>query len=289
MNIAALYRQKKPVISFEVFPPKLDTPIESIYEKLGAFAALSPDYMSVTYGAGGSKKGRTLDIVEKLQNDHQLPGLAHFTCVGQSLDEINELLARMKASGLTNILALRGDPPIEMPDFDFSKNVFAHASDLIAHIKTQGDFCIGAAAYPEGHQDSKRLSEDLKWLKYKVDSGIDFLVTQLFFDNRVFFDFQDKCTAIGIECPLVPGIMPIFKADQIKRIALMCGASFPARLVTLLDKYADNAEDMTKAGIEYAATQISELIASGVPGIHLLTMNRVDATASILKLAGIGE
>ena len=183
--------------------------------------------------------------------------MAHFTCVGHSVDEIDSMLLRMEEENLENLLALRGDPPVDNPDFDFSKNVFSHASQLIRHIRKQNDFCIAAAAYPEGHADSPRIKFDMHYLKMKVDAGVDFLITQLFFDNRVFYDFLDKCAIYHINCPVLPGVMPIFKADQIKRIALMCGASMPAKLVLLLDKYG-NSSDMEKAGIEYASEQIQD-------------------------------
>ena len=193
MKISDLFLKGKQTISFEIFPPKLTTPIETIYDKLGDFAALQPDFMSVTYGAGGSKKGRTLEITSKIKKEYGVESLAHFTCVGHSLDEIDTMLSDMKKENLENLFALRGDPPADYPDFDFSKNVFSHASELIRHIRKQNDFCITAAAYPEGHADSPRIKFDMHYLKMKVDQGVDFLITQLFFDNRVFYDFLDKC------------------------------------------------------------------------------------------------
>lgn len=253
MNLAELYKKKKPVISFEIFPPKLDTPLESIFGTLEQFKELKPDFISVTYGAGGSAKDRTIEIASKIKNEYHIESMAHFTCVGHSKTEIDSLLENLHANNLENILALRGDPPADQPDFDFSKNVYRYASELIGHIRNKSNFfCIAAAAYVEGHSDSKRLKDDLIHLKHKVETGVDFLVTQLFFDNRLFYDFLDKTSAIGINCPITPGIMPIFKAEQIKRIASLCGASFPAKLVVLMDKYGDNPEDMRKAGIEYA-------------------------------------
>lgn len=285
MKIIDLINTSKPTISFEIFPPKLDTPIESILDKLGDFASMKPDFISVTYGAGGSKKGRTLEIASKIKNEYGIESLAHFTCVGHSIDEINGMIKQMKNENIDNLLALRGDPPVDMPDFDFSKNVFAHASELIRHIREQDNFCIGAACYPEGHADSPRIKHDMQYLKLKVDEGVDFLITQLFFDNRVFYDFMDKLESFNITCPVLPGIMPIFKANQIKRIASMCGASLPAKLVLLLDKYQDTP-DMKKAGIEYASNQLRDLLDNGVDGIHINTMNHVDATRTILQNIG---
>ncbi|WP_010251458.1 methylenetetrahydrofolate reductase [NAD(P)H] [Acetivibrio cellulolyticus] len=287
MKIVELFKTKKPVISFEIFPPKLDTPIESIFDALEQFKALKPDYISVTYGAGGSAKDRTIEIASKIKNEYSIESMAHLTCVGHSKEEIDKLLVSLHENNLENILALRGDPPIGQPDFDFSKNVFEYANELISHIRSKNDFCIAAAAYVEGHINSIRLKDDLVYLKQKVDSGVDFLVTQLFFENRNFYDFLDKTAAIGINCPITPGIMPVFKADQIKRIASLCGASIPAKLVLLMDKYGNNDEDMRKAGIEYASSQIRNLIDNGVDGIHLLTMNRPKSSKEILQNAGL--
>lgn len=286
MKIIDLIRNNKPTVSFEIFPPRLDTPIEAILNKLGDFAAMNPDFISVTYGAGGSKKGRTLEIASKIKKEYGIESLAHFTCVGHSIDEINNMISQMKAENIDNLLALRGDPPAGMPDFDFSKNVFSHASELIRHIRKQDNFCIGAACYPEGHVDSPRISQDMHYLKMKVDEGVDFLITQLFFDNRIFYDFMDKVAAYKINCPVLPGIMPIFKANQIKRIASMCGASMPAKLVLLLDKYGDTP-DMQKAGIEYASNQLRDLLDNGADGIHINTMNNAEATRTILQNIGI--
>ena len=286
MKISDLFGKKKQTISFEIFPPKVTTPIETIFDKLGDFAAMNPDFISVTYGAGGSGKGRTVEIAAKVKREYNIESLAHFTCVGHSIEEINRSLGEMKKEGLENILALRGDPPIDQPDFDFTKNVFSHASELIRHIRQYDNFCIAAAAYPEGHANSARIKYDMHYLKLKVDQGVDFLITQLFFDNRVFYDFMDKCAAYRITCPVLPGVMPIFKADQIKRIALMCGASMPARLVLILDKYG-NTPDMEKAGIEYATQQLRDLLDNGVDGVHINTMNRVDSTRKIMSNLGL--
>jgi methylenetetrahydrofolate reductase (NADPH) len=289
MRIIDLFKSKRPVISFEIFPPKLDTPLGTLFEALDQFKALNPDFISVTYGAGGSQKDRTVEIASKIENEYGIETMAHFTCVGHSTGEIDKLIQTLLDNNLINILALRGDPPLNQPDFDFSKNALKYASELVNYIRSRdtGNFCIAAAAYVEGHVDSKRLKDDLRHLKEKVDTGVDFLVTQLFFDNRLFYDFLDKAAALNINCPVTPGIMPVFKADQIKRITSLCGASIPAKLVIMMDKYEDNPEDMRKAGIEYASTQIRDLIENGVDGIHLLTMNRPKSTKEILDNAGL--
>lgn len=288
MKIIDLFKKDKPTLAFEVFPPKADMPIDSILNSLEQFSALKPDYISVTYGAGGSTRGRTIEISTKIKKDYGIESMAHFTCVGHSAEEIDRLLDSMSQNGLENILALRGDPPLNQPDFDYSKNVYCYASDLIKHIRSREQhFCIAAAAYVEGHVDSKRLKDDMQNLKRKVDTGVDFLVTQLFYDNRRFYDFMDKAAALNINCPVTAGIMPIFKADQVKSITAKSGCSLPAKLVLMMDKYSDNPDDLLKAGIEFAGAQIRDLIDNGVDGIHLYTMNRPKSTQKILEAAGL--
>jgi len=287
MKINKMFCDKKPLIAFEIFPPKPDVPVETIYEKLSRFEALKPDYISVTYGAGGSQKGRTIDIASMIREKHGIESMAHFTCVGHSREEIDQMVGTMHDKGLENILALRGDPPAGDVDFDFSKNRYCYAYELVEHIRSVNNFCIAAAAYVEGHVNSKRLKEDIIRLKQKVDSGVDFLITQLFFDNRLFYDFMDKVRSIGIGCPVAAGIMPIFRADQIKSITARSGCSIPASLVLMMDKYNDNPDDLRKAGVEYAAGQIRDLVENGVEGIHLYTMNRPESTKEILQAAGI--
>lgn len=287
MKISDLYKTKKHVISFEIFPPKNDTPLDTIFNSLHSFKELNPDFISVTYGAGGSQKGRTIEISSKIKNELGVESLAHFTCVGHNLEDIDNMLVELRQNNIENILALRGDPPSNCPHFDFSRNVFKHASELISYIKSKYDFCIAAAAYTEGHADSKTLKQDILHLKNKVDEGVDFLITQLFFDNRLFYDFIDKTLSIGITCPVSAGIMPVFKADQIKSITAKSGCSIPARLVLMMDKYQDNPDDLRKAGIEYAAAQIKDLLQNGAKGIHLYTMNRPKSTYEILKLADL--
>ena len=283
MKIIELFKTKKPVISFEIFPPKPDVPLDTIYERLERFEALSPDYISVTYGAGGSRKGRTLEIASRIRDVHHVESMAHFTCVGHSVEEIDQMLLSMHNAGLQNILALRGDPPADRPDFDFSKNAYRYAYELVGHIRKMNNFCIAAAAYVEGHVESKRLSEDLIHLREKIDAGVDFLITQLFFDNRLFYEFMDKARKTGINCPVEAGVMPILIADQIKAITAKSGCSIPAGLVLMMDKYRDNPEDVRKAGIEYASAQIRDLIENGADGIHIYTMNRPKSTAEILR------
>lgn len=283
MKIKEIFKNKRPVIAFEIFPPKADVPIETIYDRLDQFEALKPDYISVTYGAGGSQKGRTLEIAARIKNTHHIESMAHFTCIGHTKEEIDSMLQSMHELGLENILALRGDPPAGNPDFDLSRSSYHYAYELIRQIRQNNDFCVAAAAYVEGHADSKRLKDDIIHLKEKVDTGVDFLITQLFFDNRLFYDFIDKSRSIGINCPVTAGIMPIFRADQIKSITAKSNCSIPAKLVVMMDKYQDSPEDLRKAGIEYAIMQIRDLIDNGVEGIHLYTMNRPKSTAEIIN------
>jgi methylenetetrahydrofolate reductase (NADPH) len=277
-----LFGNGRTVLSFEIFPPKMTVPVESIFNKLESFCALKPDFISVTYGAGGSQKDRTVEISSKIKNTYNVESVAHFTCIGHSTKEIDNMLKSLKANNIQNIVALRGDIPENAKDFDINKNVFKHASELIRYINSKDNFCITAAAYVEGHPDSKTLKEDLVHLKEKVDCGVDLLLTQLFFDNRILYDFIEKAENIGIKCPLSAGIMPIFKADQIKTIAAKSDCSIPAKLVLMMDKYQDNPEDLIKAGIEYASAQIQDLIDNKVDGIHLYTMNRPKSTKTIL-------
>ena len=286
MRISELYNKNRKTLAFEIFPPKPDIPMDSLFSSIEGFKKLLPDYISVTYGAGGSQRGRTVEIASKLKNHYGIESMCHLTCVGHSVQEIDDLLAEIKKENIDNILALRGDPPIDQPDFKFDNGAFKYANELIEHIKKTGDFCIAAAAYLEGHSDSKRLSDDRRYLKQKVDAGVDLLITQLFFDIRLYFDFLDRCEQLNIKCPVIPGIMPIFSA-RIKTMTARSGCSIPARLVLMIDKYQDSPEDLKKAGEEYAAYMIRELLDGGAPGIHLYTMNKLESTINILKLAGL--
>ncbi len=287
MKIIELFKSKKPVIAFEIFPPKPETPLEKIYASLAKFKRMKPDYVSVTYGALGGTKVRTIEITSKIKKDYQIESMAHLTCIGHKRESIDEILKDMHANNLQNVLALRGDPPSGQSVINTPPGGFEYANQLVEYIKSKNGFCIGAAAYVEGHSECYRIKDDLVNLKNKVDAGVDFLVTQLFFDNRKFFDFIDRIRRLGIKCPVAPGIMPVFKADQIKAITAKSGCSIPASLVLMMDKYGSNPDDLRKAGIEYAAKQIRELMENGADGIHLYTMNRPISTENILKQAGI--
>jgi methylenetetrahydrofolate reductase (NADPH) len=281
-----MYRQPGLVLSFEVFPPKQETPLETVFATIGQLRDLKPAFISVTYGAGGSQKGRTVEIASRLKHEFQLEAMAHLTCVGHTRQDIERILTELEAVGVENVLALRGDPPLGQPDFDFSQGDFQYAAELVRYIRQKQAFCIAAAAYPEGHQACPRISTDWKHLKAKVDAGVEVLITQLFFDNRIFFHFLESVRAMGISCPIVPGIMPIYNAKQIKRIISLCGASMPANLLLMMDRYNDSPEDLKKAGVDYAIRQIQDLLAHGADGIHLEPMNKPDLAQAIL--AGIG-
>lgn len=262
--------KKKRVFSFEVFPPKRTMPIESIYNTLDELAALKPDFISVTYGAGGSASSYTMEIASRIKNDLKTESVAHLTCLYLSEEEAKNALCRMEENGIENVLALRGD---RSPDFE-PKNRFAHASDLVTFIKeNKPEINILGACYPEGHSDSKDKIEDLRNLKKKTDAGASHLVSQLFFDNRFFFDFLEKARIAGIETPIEAGIMPVTNKKQIERMAGLCGASLPDKFLKMMNRYEDNPEAMRDAGIAYAVDQIVDLVTQGVQGIHLYTMN----------------
>lgn len=270
MKIKDMFREDNNVISFEVFPPKKDSPIETIYDTLEQLTDLKPDFISVTYGAGGNTADtKTCDIASIIKNKHHIESAAHLTCVNSSKESVQTILGQLKDNNIENILALRGDVN---PDME-PKKEFLHASDLVTFIKEQGDFGISGACYPECHAEEENIVEDILNLKKKVDAGAQHLISQLFFENEAFYSFQEKIKLAGINVPVEAGIMPVCNASQIKRMVTMCGASVPAKLSHLMQHYGDNAESMREAGIEYATNQIIELLNRGVRGIHLYTMN----------------
>ncbi|MDX8336133.1 methylenetetrahydrofolate reductase [NAD(P)H] [Candidatus Cetobacterium colombiensis] len=279
MKIKNLYKTKKPVISFEIFPPNDKYPIESIYETIDGLSKLNPDFISVTYGAGGTNQGRTLEIASKIKNTYKIESLAHLTCFGSTNEEIEIILNNLKKENIENILALRGDLPKTLikPNGDFK-----YASNLIKKIKKEDNFCIGAAFYPEGHLETNDLL-DLFYLKEKVKEGTDFLISQIFFDNDYFYTFKEKCDKLNITIPLIPGIIPVTNVKQIKKITELCGTTIPPKFQKILDLYKDNPEALKEAGIAYAVEQIIDLLSSGVSGIHIYTMNKVDIVKEIMN------
>jgi 5,10-methylenetetrahydrofolate reductase, prokaryotic form len=283
MRIKDIYLQKTPVLSFEIFPPKPDYPLDTVFRTIEGLKDLGPDFISVTYGAGGSNRARTIEIAARVKRDYQVESQAHLTCVGHSPGEIDSIITEIRNNGIENILALRGDPPRDQPDYTPLPGYYRDSIELVKHIRERGGFCIGAAAYPEGHLQSDRWDQDWFRLRDKVAEGVDFLLTQMFFDNRVFYNFYENMLGLGVKIPVSPGIMPVLNINQIKRMINLSGASVPAKLLLMFDKYGNNDKDFEKAGIEYAINQIDDLISSGVAGIHLCTMNKVEQTRTIVK------
>lgn len=270
MKLQQLFSQGRTVFSCEVFPPKPTDPVDTIYQTLDGLKDIRPDFISVTYGAGGSQVNRTtLEIASIIQNQYHTPAMAHLTCVGASRADVDFVLADLKEHHVENILALRGDVNPDVPP----KEDFAHASDLVAYIRASSDLGVSAACYPEGHLESPDLVSDIRHLKEKVDAGAQHLVSQLFFDNEDFFRFLERCRIAGINVPIEAGIMPVLSQNSIRRMVSMCGASLPRKLTRILGRYGDHPEALREAGIAYAIDQISDLIAGGVDGIHLYTMN----------------
>lgn len=279
MKIKNLYKIKKTVISFEIFPPNEKYPIESVYETIDELSKLKPDFISVTYGAGGTTRGRTVEIASRIKNIYGIEPLTHLTCFGAKNNEIENILKELKKKNIKNILALRGDLPKDREGVDGD---FKYASKLIEKIKKENEFCVGGAFYPEGHQETNDLL-DLFYLKEKVREGADFLISQIFFDNNYFYDFKNKCDKLGINIPLIPGIIPVTNAKQIKRITELCGSTIPLKFQKILMRYEDNPKALKEAGIAYAVEQIIDLLSSGIPGVHIYTMNKVDVVAEIMR------
>ena len=281
MKIKDLITQDKATLSFEVFPPKKDTDFADVEAAALGIAALKPDYMSVTYGAGGSTKGHTIQLAREIQEKYDVPTIAHLTCVCTSRDGIKNALVEMKNAGIENILALRGDIPKNYDGQVFAE--FSHASELVELIKESGDFCVGGACYPEVHPDSANKHDDIAGLKKKVDAGCDYLTTQMFFDNNIFFNFMYRIREAGINVPIIPGIMPITKRVQVKNAVKLSGCNVPERFKSIVDAFGDTEAAMRQAGIAYATDQIIDLMANGVKHIHVYSMNKPEVAAGIQK------
>lgn len=282
MKIKELYTNK-PVISLEIFPPKPETPIDTIIDTIDDLSDLKPAFISVTYGAGGTSKGHTVKIADMIKNKYGIEALAHLTCIGSKRSEIDAVLGQLRQSGIENIMALRGDLPIGSGPELMEQAEYRYAKDLIAHIKETDSFCTGAACYPECHIECRDSVQDLKNLKQKVESGADFLITQLFFDNNLYYSFMEKLDILGVDLPVSAGIMPVINKKQIERITGLCGASIPVKFRRILDKYGDNPAALKEAGTAYATEQIIDLLSSGADGIHLYTMNRPEVARKIIS------
>ncbi len=269
MKIDGLF-EKKTVLSYEVFPPKPTSPVDTIYKTIGELKTLSPDFISVTYGAGGGKNNQESFNIARVIKEHGISCVAHLPCITMSRDDVKEKLSELTDLGVKNVLALRGDMPT---DGSAVRGDFKYASELVSFIKENGDFHIIGACYPEGHIECKDKVEDIRNLKTKVDAGVDHLITQLFFDNDYFYSFMERCRIAGIDVPVEAGIMPVTNKRQIERMTTMCGATVPKKFIAMMDKYEDNPTAMRDAGIAYAVDHEVDLLAQGVDRIHLYTMN----------------
>jgi len=283
MRIDAILGQGRPTISFEFFPPKTEQGFASLYETIEHLKPHKPSYVSVTYGAGGSTRRNTIDLVGKIQNEIGIRSMAHLTCVGHTADELGGILDELWDKGIRNVLALRGDPPAGQMNFVATQGGFSNADGLTKYVASRHDFCIGVAGYPEGHPQCLNRTRDLEHLKRKVDNGGRFIVTQLFFDNTDFYRFRERAADMGIKVPIIPGIMPITNLQQIKRFVSMCGAKIPQPLLLKLEKLENDPEAVYAAGVEYATRQCQDLLFHGVDGIHFYTLNKSKATVQICE------
>lgn len=280
MKIAEILKKHKPLFSLEVFPPKPDYPVETIYQTLDGLKTLSPNFISVTYGAGGGNRERTVEIASAVKDKYGIEALAHLTCVGHSRQDIEQIISSLESERIVNILALRGDPPKTTP---VKTGDFRYARELVEFLRERGGFSIGAAAYPEGHPETPDPKLELDYLQEKVEAGVDFLITQMVFDNRYIYDLLDRLAKRRVSSPVLVGIMPLFNIAQIKRINSLSGATVPPELVSILAEYADSPEETERIGIDFAVRQINELLQNGIAGIHLYTMNKARLAKEIFQ------
>lgn len=281
--IRDIYQTDRTVFSFEVFPPKKNEDIYDIYKTLDTLKTLSPDFISVTYGAGGSNSKKTATIASYIKNICEIEPIAHLTAVAMDEAFLLQFLQDLNKKGVSNVLALRGDQPKDMSDEAYDSRVFLHAEDIIRIIHKNSDICVAAACYPEIHPESQSRESDLFYLKQKIETGVHFLITQMFFDNHVFYEFREAAAQAGIQVPISAGIMPITSARQLGTSVSLSGTSVPKALSNLVSKYADSPEDLRKAGMDYAAAQIDDLIANKVDGIHIYTMNKAATAVEIMS------
>lgn len=281
MKIKQILDTKKVTLSFEIFPPKKQDNLSSVIETAEKLSSLKPDFMSITYGAGGSTQGNTTDLAVKI-NSSGTNALAHLTCIGSSQDNIRKEIKNMKERGIENVLALRGDIPQGLTKEEAVIPGLEHASDLVKILK-QENFCVGGACYPEGHPESANREDDIENTKFKVDAGVDFLTTQMFFDNNMLYSYMYRLQSKGIHVPVIAGIMPITNASQVNKMIRLSNAFVPQKLLSICDKFYNDEEAMKQAGIAYATDQIIDLISNGIKGIHIYTMNKPWVAKSILK------
>lgn len=283
MRISQALATQRPFFSFEFFPPKTEEARAHLLETARTLHALRPAFVSITYGAGGSTRARTIEVSKQIQTEVGLNVMAHVTCVASTRAELRSVLNDLEAAGIENVLALRGDAPKDAPAFETSAAAFGHANDLIAMLERNYRFCIGGACYPEKHIESPSLEDDLQHLKRKVEAGAEFLITQLFFDNDKYFDFVDRARKLGITVPILPGIMPITNYEQIQRFTAMCGATIPPKLLAELEARRDEPKAVEELGVAYATLQCTDLLRRGAPGIHFYTLNKSPATRAIVS------
>ena len=283
MRIVEKLGGQRSAISFEFFPPKDQEGVNRLFATVAELAPFAPAYVSVTYGAGGSTRQLTVELVGRIQREVGIEAMAHLTCVGATRDELSSVLDQLESKGVENVIALRGDPPQGATSFVTVAGGFSHASELVGLVKRRGKFCIAGACYPEKHPEAESLESDLQALKRKVDAGAEFLITQLFFDNADYFAFVERARALGIHVPIVAGIMPITNVSQVKRFTAMCGARMPGQLMQKLERVASDPDAVHELGVEHAVQQCRELLARGVPGVHFYTLNRSKATVEILQ------
>ncbi|MCR9248194.1 MAG: methylenetetrahydrofolate reductase [NAD(P)H] [bacterium] len=287
-RIVSLFSRPDPVISFEFFPPKTEEGVEALYRTVEELSPCRPSFVSVTYGAGGSTRDRTLELVARIQRDLGITTMAHLTCVGSTRDEIGEVLRRLQDSGIRNVLALRGDPPKGETEFRAVEGGFSYASELVGYIREQGfDFCVGAACYPEGHVENRHLEVDLQNLVTKVKQGVDFLVSQLFFDNEDYGAFLRRAKAAGIDVPIVPGLMPVTNVGQTERFTKMCGSRIPQELHRRLKIVANDPSAVVATGVQWTVDQARALLGAGAPGLHFYTLNKSSATLAVHAALGL--
>ena len=297
MHIRDILAGSKPSLSFEFFPPRSEAAWEDLYQTIRDLEPLKPAFVSVTYGAGGTTREMTHDLVVRIKQTTSIPPVPHLTCVGHSEAEVFSILERYAAAGVANILALRGDPPQDQPDYDWSQGDFRHAADLVRFIRKFNEsgkhpnprgFGIGVAGFPDGHPSTPNRVAELDFLKAKVDEGADYICTQLFFDNHDFLDFRDRCSLAGIDVPIIAGVMPVSSLQGMKRMAeLAAGARYPAKLIRALNRAQSNPEAVERVGIHYAAEQCAGLLNEGVDGIHFYTLNKSRATREIFHSIGL--
>ena len=284
MKIRNRLNPSDPCFSFEFFPPKSDEGVNNLLKTLAELAPLEPGFVSVTYGAGGSTRDKTVELVSRIKRETGIEAMAHLTCVGHTREELRDMLRRLSDAKVENVLALRGDPPQGQKTFEPVEGGFRHATELVRFIREEDfNFCLGGACYPEGHVETVSRDDDLRNLKAKVDAGLDFVVTQLFFDNAFYFDFVERARRVGINIPIVPGIMPITNFEQVHRFTRMCGATVPMRLGLQLERVKDQPEAVMQLGVAHATVQCMELLSRGVPGIHFYTLNKSPATRMIVS------